>query len=138
MTPKVTIGRLAKQAGVNIDTVRYYERRGLLTPDGFLESGYRLYDPEAVRKLRFIRNAQELGFTLNEISGLLKLRVGKGVRCSSVKKKAQSKLESVDEKIARLQAIRGVLKDLIGVCHSGKATEHCPILRTMEQGVRRS
>ena len=138
MTPKVTIGRLAKQAGVNIDTIRYYERRGLLIPDGFRESGYRLYDPEAVRKLRFIRNAQELGFTLKEISDLLRLRVGKGIRCSSVKQKAQAKLESVDEKISRLQAIRGVLKDLIGVCHSGKTTEHCPILRTMEIGVHAS
>lgn len=136
MNATLTIGRLAKEAGVNIDTVRYYERRGLLSPDGYRESGYRLCDPEAARKLRFIKNAQELGFTLDEIAGLLRLRVSKGVRCENVKKKARAKLESVEEKIARLEAIRKVLKDLIRVCHSERTTEHCPILRSMEEGPR--
>lgn len=132
MNAKLTIGKLAKQAGVNIDTVRYYERRGLLSPDGYRDSGYRLYDPEAARKLRFIKNAQELGFTLKEISGLLRLRVSSRARCGDVKKKAEVKLAGVQEKIAGLKALERVLRDLIRSCRSRATTDHCPILESLE------
>ena len=133
MNAKLTIGRLAKQAGVNIDTVRYYERRGLLSPDGYRESGYRLYAPEAAHKLRFIKNAQGLGFTLKEISGLLRLRVKSRARCRDVKRRAQAKLEDVESRIQRLEAMRRVLKELLRTCHSGRTTDHCPILRSLEE-----
>jgi MerR family mercuric resistance operon transcriptional regulator/MerR family gold-responsive transcriptional activator of gol and ges genes len=134
MNTRLTIGRLAKQAGVNIDTVRYYERRGLLSPDAYRDSGYRLYDPEAARKLRFIKNAQELGFTLKEISGLLRLRVSNRARCRDVKRRAQAKLDDVDNRIQRLESIRRVLRELLRTCHSGRTTNHCPILRSLEDG----
>jgi len=88
METQWTIGKVAKKARVNIQTVRFYERRGLVSPDGHRDSGYRLYEPEAARKIRFIKNAQELGFSLKEIDGLLRLRVGRRVQCASVKKKA--------------------------------------------------
>lgn len=131
MNAKVTIGRLAKEAGVPIDTIRYYERRGLLSPDSYRDSGYRLYDPEAARKLRFIKNAQELGFTLKEISGLLRLRVSSRARCGDIKRRSQAKLEDVESRIRRLEAMRRVLKDLLRTCHSGRTTDHCPILRSL-------
>ena len=84
MAQEMTIGKLAKEVGVTIDTVRYYERLRLLTPTDRRPSGYRLYDGEALKRLRFIRNAQALGFTLHEIRELLNLRVSSIARCGDV------------------------------------------------------
>ena len=128
----LTIGKVAKQAGVNIETIRYYERCSLLKPASYRDSGYRVYTPEAVRKIRFIKNAQKLGFTLKEISGLLALRVSHRARCGDVKRKAQAKLRDVAEKLFRLQAMKQVLRDLVRTCHSGRMTDQCPILRSLE------
>ena len=75
MDRALTVGKVAKRAGVNLQTVLYYERRGLLTPDGRTDAGYRLYSSDAARKILFVKNAQSLGFTLNEIAGLLRLRI---------------------------------------------------------------
>ncbi len=135
MGEKLTIGRVAKQAGVNIQTIRYYERRGILTPDGHRDSGYRLYAPEAVRKIRFIKNAQELGFTLREIAELLRLRVARGASCAKVKKKAELKLRDVSGKIARLDVIKRVLKKLVRTCSGKVAMEECPVLECLDEGV---
>jgi len=132
MDAQLTIGRVARQAGVNVQTLHYYERRGLLSPAGRRESGYRLYRPDAVRRVRFIKNAQELGFTLNEISGLLRLRVSHAARCPDVKKKAQAKLMDIRGKILRLKAMERVLKDLVQCCRSRSTTDHCPILKSLE------
>lgn len=126
------IGAVAKAAGVNIQTVRYYERRRLLLPSDHRSSGYRLYTDDAILKLRFIKKAQELGFTLNEITGLLKLQVSPRSRCSEVKKKAEAKLDDVQDKIRGLRAIESVLLDLIKSCRKNASTERCPILRTLE------
>lgn len=134
MSDHLTIGKVARQAGVNIQTVRYYERRELLAPDGHRDSGYRLYTPEAVQKLRFIKNAQELGFTLKEIAGLLRLRVSHRARCEDIKKKAQKKLSGVQKKIKALNSMRRVLEGLIRTCHNRGTTENCPILRSLEGG----
>jgi MerR family mercuric resistance operon transcriptional regulator/MerR family gold-responsive transcriptional activator of gol and ges genes len=136
MNAELTIGRVARKAGVNIQTVRYYERRGLLSPDAYRDSGYRLYTDEAVRKLQFIRNAQELGFTLEEIAGLLRLRIGRRTRCGDVRKKAETKLYQVNEKIGRLQSMRRVLTGLIHTCRKRGSTDACPILRSLEGGKR--
>lgn len=136
----LTIGAVAKEAGVNIQTVRYYERRRLLIPSAHRDSGYRLYAAEAVRKLRFIKNAQELGFTLHEIAGLLKLQVSHRSRCADVKKKAEEKLADVHAKIMQLRALEKVLLDLIKTCRANAPTARCPILRTLElheNGVRK-
>lgn len=134
MDGRLTIGRVAKQAGVNIQTVRYYERRGLLFPDGHRDSGYRLYGKEAVRKLRFIRNAQDLGFSLDEIAKLLRLRIGRKIQCGKVKKQAQARLKIVQDKIAGLRAMERVLHRLIRTCSARATTNRCPILDSLEDG----
>lgn len=136
MSAELTIGRVARKAGVNIQTVRYYERRGLVSPEAYRDSGYRLYTGEAVRKIQFIKNAQELGFTLDEIAGLLRLRVGRRTRCADVRRKAQAKLEQVNEKIGRLQSMKRVLNGLIHTCRRRGSTDACPILRSLEGGKR--
>lgn len=128
----LTIGAVAKRARVNIQTVRYYERRGLVVPDDHRDSGYRLYSDEAIMKIRFVRNAQDLGFTLSEIMSLLKLQVTKRSQCEGVKRKAEEKLADVRAKIAGLKAIENVLSDLIRTCHARNATDPCPILRSLE------
>ncbi|OGH56457.1 MAG: hypothetical protein A3G34_12370 [Candidatus Lindowbacteria bacterium RIFCSPLOWO2_12_FULL_62_27] len=125
------IGEVAKEAGVNIQTVRYYERRGILIPAERMESGYRLYTPEAVRKLRFIKNAQTLGFTLAEMSALLKLRVSNS-NCDEVLKKAGEKLRQVEDKISTLNALRGTLERLIRDCRCRRKTDPCPVLRSLD------
>ncbi|MBI4064590.1 MAG: heavy metal-responsive transcriptional regulator [Elusimicrobia bacterium] len=132
MEATLTIGKVAKEAGVNIQTIRFYERKELLSPDGHRESGYRLYAPDAINRVRFIKNAQELGFSLKEVSGLLRLRISRRVHCASVKKKAGSKLRDVQEKIAGLQALERVLRGLINTCQSQGTTNSCPILKSLE------
>ncbi len=138
MAQEMTIGKLAKEVGVNIETVRYYERRRLLTPTDRKPSGYRLYDGEALKRLRFIRNAQALGFTLHEIRELLNLRVSSSASCGDVQRKAQAKLKQVEEKIRDLQALGRPLRALIQACWVGQPTDRCPILRSFEGERRRT
>lgn len=133
MASEVTIGRLAKAVGVNIQTIRYYERRRLLTPSTRTPSGYRVYGDEAVRRLRFIKNAQALGFTLEEIAGLLSLRVDSAARCGDVQRRAQAKLTKVEAKLKGLEAMACVLKSLIRSCQAGQPTDRCPILKSLEE-----
>ncbi|MBI4180043.1 heavy metal-responsive transcriptional regulator [bacterium] len=125
------IGEVAKEAGVNVQTVRYYERREILIPAERMESGYRLYTPDAVRKLRFVKNAQRLGFTLSEMSALLKLRVSNS-KCGAVLKKAEEKLRQVEDKIAVLNALRRTLERLVSDCRCRRKTDPCPVLRTLD------
>jgi MerR family mercuric resistance operon transcriptional regulator/MerR family gold-responsive transcriptional activator of gol and ges genes len=132
MSEPMTIGRLSALASVNVQTVHYYERRGILLPDDRRDSGYRLYAEEAVQKLRFIKNAQALGFTLKEIEGLLKLRVRHRARCGVVKKKAEAKLAGVRDKIASLKALERTLQGLIRTCEVKAVTDPCPILKSLE------
>src|SRR5260221_11142256 len=100
-----TVGQVARQAGVNVQTIRFYERKNLIAPDSWKESGYRIFGPETVSKIKFIKRAQTLGFTLNEISGLLRLRVVRGSQCTSVKVKAEKKLRDVENKIMHLKGL---------------------------------
>lgn len=137
MASAVTIGRLAKAAGVNIQTLRYYERRRLLAPTARTPSGYRLYGDEAVRRLCFIKNAQALGFTLQEIVELLNLRVNSAARCGDVQRRAQAKLAQVEAKVHDLEALARALKDLIRDCRAGQPTDRCPILKCLEEKERR-
>jgi len=127
--PYLGIGDLAKQAGVGIDTVRYYERSGLLAPHMRLPSGYRRYRDLEVARLRFIRRAQALGFTLAEIKSLLKLSAQRNV--AQVKRSAQAKLADVDRRIKELQRIRRGLAELISQCPGHGRAEDCPILRAL-------
>ena len=132
MTSGLTIGKLAKALGVNIQTVRYYERRRLLSPMARRPSGYRLYGEDALRRLRFIKNAQTLGFTLHEIAELLNLRVSSLARCGDVQRKAQTKLVQVEAKFRDLRALARALRSLIQTCRAGQPTDRCPILKSLE------
>jgi DNA-binding transcriptional MerR regulator len=125
----IGIGSLAKRAGVGIDTVRYYERAGLLIPNRRLASGYRRYSELELARLRFIRRAQALGFTLREIRELLALSARRDV--ARVKRSAQAKLADVEAKIAALEKVRDGLATLVAACPGhGRATD-CPILRAL-------
>ncbi|MDB6046051.1 MAG: putative transcriptional regulator [Gammaproteobacteria bacterium] len=120
------IGELAKRAGVGIDTVRYYERSGLLAPHARLPSGYRRYRELEVAQLRFIRRAQALGFTLTEIKALLKLSAQRDV--TRVKRSAQAKLADIDRRISELQRVREGLAELVAKCPGHGRASDCPIL----------
>ena len=127
--PDLGIGELAKRAGVGIDTVRYYERSVLLAPHTRLPSGYRRYRDLEVARLRFIRRAQALGFTLGEIKSLLTLSAQRNV--AQVKRSAQAKLADVDRRMKELQRIRKGLAELIAQCPGHGRAEDCPILRAL-------
>lgn len=125
----LSIGQIAEQAGVAIDTVRYYERNGLLAPAGRLESGYRRYGASELRRLRFIRRAKGLGFTLDDIRALLALSDERDV--AEVKRAAQRKLDDIDHRIAELQRVRAGLNTLIAACPGHGRAEACPILNAL-------
>lgn len=125
----IGIGALARRAGVGIDTVRYYEREGLLEPRARLASGYRRYSEHEIARLRFIRKAQALGFSLNEIRELLSLSSLRDV--GRVKKKAEAKLSDVDRRIAELQRVRAALAELVKACPGHGRPEECPILAAL-------
>ena len=125
----LSIGKLSRMAGVGIDTVRYYERNGLLAPSTRLASGYRRYGDLELARLRFIRRAQKLGFTLKEISSLLNLSARRNV--AQVKRAAQAKLEDVDARIADLQRVRDGLALLVEACPGHGRASECPILRAL-------
>jgi Cu(I)-responsive transcriptional regulator len=123
----LTIGKVAKQSGVGIDTVRFYEREGLLPKASRTHSGYRLYTSIDVERLRFIRRAKSLGFSLEEIGELLHLNAAKGNR-SSVKKLAEHRLSDLNQKISELTAIRDALAGLVRRCSGVGSLKGCPII----------
>jgi len=125
----IGIGTLAQRAGVGIDTVRYYERNGLLAPRTRLASGYRRYGELEVSRLRFIRRAQALGFTLKEIRELLAISAQRDV--ARVKRTAQAKLADVEERIAALERMRDGLSRLIEACPGHGRAADCPILNAL-------
>lgn len=125
----LSIGTLARRAGVSIDTVRYYERGGLLAPKTRLASGYRRYGELEVARLRFIRRAQALGFTLKEIKQLLALSNMRDV--ARVKRAAQEKLADVEERIASLERVRKGLAALVAACPGHGRAADCPILEAL-------
>jgi Cu(I)-responsive transcriptional regulator len=121
------ISQTAKEAGVNAQTLRYYERRGLLPKPPRRGSGYRDYPADAVRIVRFIKKAQELGFSLDEVEELVRLRgVRRGER-HRVRAIAERKIGDIDQKIAHLQSMRAALTHLVDACHHGGAAD-CPII----------
>jgi DNA-binding transcriptional MerR regulator/copper chaperone CopZ len=135
--PRMTIGRLAATAGVGVETVRFYERSGLvMRPSRPTAGGFRVYDPEAVARIRFIREAQRLGFSLGEIRELLSLRATPGADCRAVRAQAVAKRDEVERKIARLRQMRGALDELIATCPGGGALRACTILDALERSAR--
>ncbi len=131
---EMTRGEVAEKAGVNPETLRYYERKGLIPEPPRSDGGFRLYDEHYVDRLRFIRRAKDLGFTLAEIKGLLDLRVDDEATCRDVKSRAEEKLDGVEEKIRDLRRIRDALTQLASACEGGRGpTSDCPILDAMER-----
>ena len=131
-TAELTIGKVARSAGLAIDTVRYYEREGLLEKPARTASGYRHYTTDAIARLRFIRQAKELGFTLSEIRELLTLRVAPGKSCADVKARAETKIADVEQRIAQLNRMKRALAKLATACSGRGPTSACPILEAME------
>jgi MerR family mercuric resistance operon transcriptional regulator len=129
----LTIGKVAHSAGLAIDTVRYYEREGLLEKPARSTSGYRHYRPDVIARLRFIRQAKDLGFSLSEIKELLALRVTPGKSCADVRAHAEHKIADVDRRIASLKRVRGALVRLASACSGKGPVSQCPILEALER-----
>lgn len=122
------IGELARRAGVNVQTVRYYERRGLLAEPSRTLGGYREYTEDALDRLRFIRRAQDLGFTLAEIADLLVLRLDPRTPADAVKRRAHAKIADIDQRVRGLERMRHALVGLAGRCGASGPIEACPLL----------
>lgn len=132
-----TIGNAARLAGVSADTLRYYEKEGLIAPEAKSAAGYRLYDDAAARRIRFIKQAQQCGFTLADIKELLTLKTTSGVCCEDVRNLAIEKKLRIEYKLRALQTMSRALDDLIHRCEGGEKTiDACAILGTLESGLR--
>ncbi len=129
---KLKTGELAKRAGVNIETLRFYERKGLLPKPPQRASGYREYPTESIALIRFIKRAQELGFSLAEVRELLALRVQPGTTCAEVRERAEHKLLDVRQKIADLKAIERALNKVTATCTGRGPLSECPILENLD------
>ena len=128
----LTIGQVAAAGDVNIQTIRYYERRGLFPAARRTPSGYRQYAEDAVARLRFIKHAQELGFSLKEIQELLALRIRHEAACDPVERKTRQKIELVERKIRDLKRMKRTLERLAAACAARRPTDDCPILEALE------
>ncbi len=126
------VGEVAKHAAVNLQTIHYYEREGLLPRPPRTASNYRVYSQGAVRRVRFIKRAQELGFTLRDIKELLALRAAPRICCADVRQQATAKLQDIEEKIGTLQGMRKALTKLIGECSGKGPITQCPILEALD------
>lgn len=129
MNSELSIGRLAADASVNVETIRYYQRRGLLVEPEKPQSGHRRYPPAAVKRVRFIKRAQVLGFTLDEVSGLLEL--DEAAACSTTRELAQRKLQLIERKLADLRSMRTALAKLTRECGADGASKGCPIIHAL-------
>jgi DNA-binding transcriptional MerR regulator len=126
-------GEVAEQAGVNVQTLRYYERRGLLPEPSRRESGYRVYGPDAVRTVRFIKRAQQLGFDLSDAESLLVLAAGGPESCDAARELADEKIAELDRRIGDLIAMRESLGRLAATCAKPRAERECPLLQSIQE-----
>ena len=131
----LSIGELAREGEVNLETIRYYEREGLMLPPPRKASGHRAYASGDVRRLRFIKRAQALGFTLSEVRELLALKVEPHQPCMDVVHQIEAKAREVKAKIAHLQAIKRTLDQMKASCEGHCAVRECPILQSLDAGV---
>jgi MerR family mercuric resistance operon transcriptional regulator len=129
MSTGLTIGTLAERSGVNVETIRYYQRRGLLLEPPKPRDGYRRYPLETVKRVRFIKRAQNLGFTLDEIIGLLQLDEMKA--CLETRTAAAQKLELIERKVADLSRMRKALSRLVRACDASSTGQPCPIIHLL-------
>ena len=130
---RLTTGEVAKRAGVKVETVRFYERKGLIPEPERSASGYRLYKADTVRRLRFIQRAKDVGFTLRDIGELLSLRTRPGVSCADIRSRALTKIEDIDQKIRDLERMRNSLMSLAQECSAEGPLSECPILDSLER-----
>lgn len=128
----LTIGEVAKLTEIGVETVRFYEREGLLEEPERRPSGYRQFDERIVTRLRFIRRAKELGFTLKEIKELLSLKLDPSTTCADVKSRAEVKIENIEERIRTLQRMKHALAKLTKACSGRGRTSDCPILDALD------
>jgi Cu(I)-responsive transcriptional regulator len=128
----LTIGRLAKQVGLGIETVRFYERQGLIEPPPRTESNYRIYPQEEVARLRFIKKAKSLGFTLNEIKELMFVRHDPHATKADIKDRTLAKIKDIEGKIADLTRIKAALEHLASSCDGHGSLDECPILEALD------
>src|SRR5262249_9977088 len=133
---RLSIGQVARLTGVGVETVRFYERQGLLAAPDRKASGYRQYGEDALARLRFIRPAKGLGFSLKEIRELIALRVAPDGTCADVKERAAAKIAAIEVKIRDLQKIRKALLRLTASCRGSGSLQECSILETLDLGPR--
>ncbi len=138
MSQRLTIGALAKQAGVPTSTIRYYERRGLLRPDGRSEGNYRVYGEEALDRLQFVRSAQAAGFTLSDISALLQFRDGNTAPCTEVQDLITVRLDQVVEQIDHLKLVERMLGKWRTVCREAERSGRCGVLEGLAAKKKKS
>ncbi len=129
----LTIGQVARQAGVGIETIRFYEREGLLEEPLRRPSGYRQYPENVVTRIHFIKRAQQLGFSLKEITELLTLRVDGHTSCEDVKHRTEAKLAEVERKLIELQRMRHALLHVAALCTGQGPASACPMLEALDQ-----
>ncbi len=127
---RLTIGRVAKLSDVGVETIRYYEREGILEQPKRSTGTFREYPEDTIRRLHFIKRTQELGFSLAEVTELLSLRVKGRSTCAAIKERAQSKIRQVDNKIADLKRIRAALAKVKDKCEKQAPTDTCPVLES--------
>jgi MerR family mercuric resistance operon transcriptional regulator len=132
----LTIGQVAKLAGVGIETIRFYEREGVIRKASRRESGYREFPSSVVSEIRFIKRAQELGFSLKEITELLKIRVNPKQNCSPVKQKAEAKILEIQRKVRDLKRMQHVLEEVTRACVASRPIAECPILDCFERAAK--
>jgi MerR family transcriptional regulator, mercuric resistance operon regulatory protein len=125
-----TIGKLAKLTGVNLETIRYFEHIGLLKPPERTEAGHRLFAPEHVERLLFIRHARDMGFSQNDVRTLLKLSDGELTSCGEVKAIAAAQLDSIRQRIEKLQRLESLLASTVAKCSGGKVPT-CPVIQAL-------
>ena len=130
----LTIGQVARRAGVGVETIRFYERKGLIDEPPRKASGYRQYKDEDISRLTFIQQAKTLGFSLNEIGDLLSLRAKPGTTSREIKQMTEAKLADIESKIKMLKRMQRTLKKLVEKCPGKGPTSKCPILETLDSG----
>ncbi|HEX6037759.1 MerR family DNA-binding protein [Longimicrobium sp.] len=129
-----TIGSVAREAGVGIETIRFYEREGLIGKASRTPSGYRQFPDDVIERIRFIQRAKDLGFSLAEIRELLAMRVRSDSECEDVRHRAEAKIANIEAKISDLDRIRRALSELTRACATGRHTDECPILECLSRG----
>ncbi len=129
----LTIGKVARLAGVGVETIRFYERKGLIPEPPRKESGYRQYPEEAVYRIRFIRRARELGFSLQEAKELLSVRGDPESTCENIRNRAEAKIADIEDKIRTLAKMKDELAKLVAACDAGAPISECPILAALDE-----